>query len=102
MTSFHSLLLFPFLAVIEDRRFVPEVRYNRGKPMPPQTLAATGGGLMLSLSLPTGRKEAASSGGIAPNAFLRIDNEGNISMRQRTRCVPIREQRSGTSPSIRH
>src|SRR5258705_9088639 len=40
------------------------------------TGAAIGGGLMLSLSLPFGRSEAASSESFAPNAFIRIGGEG--------------------------
>src|SRR5258705_11006306 len=40
------------------------------------TGAAIGGGLMLSLSLPFGRSEAASSESFAPNAFIRIGGDG--------------------------
>jgi hypothetical protein len=35
--------------------------------------AAVGGGLMLGLSLPLGRSQAAQSESFAPNAFIRID-----------------------------
>jgi isoquinoline 1-oxidoreductase beta subunit len=42
--------------------------------------AAAGGGLMLSLSLPfaSGQAEAADAGDFAPNAFIRIDGDGQI------------------------
>ncbi len=45
-----------------------------------QAAAATGGGLMLSMSLPfaNGAAEAADAGGFAPNAFIRIDSDGQI------------------------
>ncbi len=45
-----------------------------------QAGAAAGGGLMLSLSLPyaNGAGEAAEAGGFAPNAFIRIDSDGQI------------------------
>src|SRR5262249_33751381 len=39
--------------------------------------AVAGGGLMLSLSLPFGRAEAASDS-FAPNAFIRIGSNGEI------------------------
>ena len=40
--------------------------------------AAAGGGLVLSLSLPFGRSEAASSDDFAPNAFIRIGKDGQV------------------------
>jgi isoquinoline 1-oxidoreductase beta subunit len=42
--------------------------------------AAAGGGLMLSLSLPSanGDAEAAGAEGFAPNAFIRIEGDGGI------------------------
>ena len=45
-----------------------------------QAGAAAGGGLMLSLSLPfaNSEAEAAEAGGFAPNAFIRIDSDGQI------------------------
>jgi isoquinoline 1-oxidoreductase subunit beta len=45
-----------------------------------QAGAAAGGGLMLSLSLSfaNGEAEAADSDGFAPNAFIRIDGDGQI------------------------
>ena len=45
-----------------------------------QAGAAAGGGLMLSLSLPfaNGEAEAADADGFAPNAFIRIDGDGQI------------------------
>src|SRR5260370_37635987 len=42
------------------------------------TGAAIGGGVMLSLSLPFGRSEAASSDSVAPNAFIRIGGDGQV------------------------
>jgi isoquinoline 1-oxidoreductase subunit beta len=47
-----------------------------------QAGAATGGGLMLSLSLPSasGEAEAADTGVFAPNAFIRIDGDGQIGL----------------------
>ena len=39
--------------------------------------AAVGGGLVLSLSLPLGRSEAADSEGFTPNAFIRIGGDFN-------------------------
>jgi len=45
-----------------------------------QAGAAAGGGLMLSLSLPfaNGEAEAAGADGFAPNAFIRIADDGQI------------------------
>jgi isoquinoline 1-oxidoreductase subunit beta len=45
-----------------------------------QAGAAAGGGLVLSLSLPfaNGEADAANSDGFAPNAFIRIDSDGQI------------------------
>ncbi|HME84014.1 MAG TPA: molybdopterin cofactor-binding domain-containing protein [Roseiarcus sp.] len=45
-----------------------------------QAGAAAGGGLMLSLSLPlsSGEAEAADAGVFEPNAFIRIDGDGQI------------------------
>jgi isoquinoline 1-oxidoreductase beta subunit len=42
--------------------------------------AAAGGGLMLSLSLPfaSGEAEAADADGLVPNAFIRIEGDGQI------------------------
>jgi isoquinoline 1-oxidoreductase beta subunit len=42
------------------------------------TSAAVGGGLMLSLSLPFGQSEAADSLTFTPNAFIRIDSDGQV------------------------
>src|SRR6267154_6394728 len=44
------------------------------------TSAAIGGGLMLSLTLPLGRSEAASSDSFAPNAFIRIGSDSQVVM----------------------
>ncbi len=45
-----------------------------------QVGAAAGGGLMLSLSLPSqsAEAEASDTGVFAPNAFIRIDGDGQI------------------------
>ena len=45
-----------------------------------QVGAAAGGGLVLSVSLPLvgGKTEAADTDGFAPNAFVRIGNDGKI------------------------
>jgi len=56
---------------------------------------AVGGGLMLSLSLPFASAEAASSDGFAPNAFIRLDNEGNVVL-----IMPYVEMGQGTYTSI--
>jgi isoquinoline 1-oxidoreductase beta subunit len=56
---------------------------------------AIGGGLMLSLSLPFGRIEAAQSGGFAPNAFIRIDIDGQVVL-----IMPYVEMGQGTYTSI--
>ena len=42
------------------------------------TGAAIGGGLVLSLSLPLGRSDAATAEEFAPNAFIRIGDDGQI------------------------
>ena len=44
-----------------------------------QAGAAAGGGLVLSLSLPfaNGEAEAAGAAGFAPNAFIRIGDDGH-------------------------
>jgi isoquinoline 1-oxidoreductase beta subunit len=57
--------------------------------------AAVGGGLMLSLSLPFGRSEAAHSDGFAPNAFIRITSDGQIVL-----TMPYVEMGQGTYTSI--
>ena len=59
------------------------------------TSAAIGGGLMLSLSLPYGRSEAASTDGFAPNAFIRIDGDGQVVL-----TMPYVEMGQGTYTSI--
>jgi isoquinoline 1-oxidoreductase subunit beta len=59
------------------------------------TSAATGGGLMLSLSLPLGRSEAAQSEGFAPNAFIRIGSDGQVVL-----IMPYVEMGQGTYTSI--
>src|SRR5882724_8760256 len=59
------------------------------------TGAAIGGGLMLSLSLPFGRSEAASSESFAPNAFIRIGGDGQVVL-----TMPYVEMGQGTYTSI--
>src|SRR5580700_5943532 len=59
------------------------------------TSGAVGGGLMLSLSLPLGRSGAASSDSFAPNAFIRIDSDGQIIL-----TMPYVEMGQGTYTSI--
>jgi isoquinoline 1-oxidoreductase beta subunit len=58
------------------------------------TAAAAGGGLMLSLSLPFGRSEAAA-GSFAPNAFIRIGGDGQVVL-----TMPYVEMGQGTYTSI--
>ncbi len=59
--------------------------------------AAAGGGLMLSLSLPfaTGEAEAAGADGFAPNAFIRVEGDGQIVL-----TMPYVEMGQGTYTSI--
>ena len=57
--------------------------------------AAVGGGLMLSLSLPFGQSEAAGSEEFAPNAFIRIDGDGQVVL-----TMPYVEMGQGTYTSI--
>jgi isoquinoline 1-oxidoreductase beta subunit len=60
-----------------------------------QTSAALGGGLMLSLSLPMGRGEAATAEEFAPNAFIRIGSDGQVVL-----TMPYVEMGQGTYTSI--
>jgi isoquinoline 1-oxidoreductase subunit beta len=62
-----------------------------------QAGVAAGGGLMLSLSLPLpGREaEAANAGSFAPNAFIRIERDGQIVL-----TMPYVEMGQGTYTSI--
>ena len=52
--------------------------------------AAAGGGLMLSLSLPLANDHAGAADGFVPNAFIRIDRDGQIVLTMpyvaRSRC----------------
>jgi isoquinoline 1-oxidoreductase subunit beta len=57
--------------------------------------AAVGGGLVLSLSVPLGRSEAAASEVFAPNAFIRIGGDGQIVL-----TMPYVEMGQGTYTSI--
>jgi isoquinoline 1-oxidoreductase subunit beta len=62
-----------------------------------QVGAAAGGGLMLSLSLPFANGEARAAGedGFAPNAFIRIHNDGQVIL-----VMPYVEMGQGTYTSI--
>jgi isoquinoline 1-oxidoreductase beta subunit len=60
------------------------------------TSAAIGGGLVLSLSLPLGRSEAAHSDSFPPNAFIRIGGHGEVVL-----TMPYVEMGQGTYTSIR-
>ena len=57
--------------------------------------AAACGGLLLSLSLPFGRTEAAASDSFAPNAFIRIGNNGEVVL-----TMPYVEMGQGTYTSV--
>src|SRR5215475_4468455 len=57
--------------------------------------AAAGGGLVLSLSLPLARSEAAGSEEFAPNAFIRIGNDGQVVL-----TMPYVEMGQGTYTAI--
>jgi isoquinoline 1-oxidoreductase beta subunit len=62
-----------------------------------QAGAAAGGGLMLSLTLPfaNGDAEAADAEGFAPNAFVRIESDGQVVL-----TMPYVEMGQGTYTSI--
>jgi isoquinoline 1-oxidoreductase subunit beta len=62
-----------------------------------QAGAAAGGGLLLSLSLPSanGEAEAVDGDGFAPNAFMRIEGDGQIVL-----TMPYVEMGQGTYTSI--
>jgi isoquinoline 1-oxidoreductase subunit beta len=57
--------------------------------------AGAGGGLVLSLSLPFGRSDAATSEDFAPNAFIRIGSDGQVVL-----TMPYVEMGQGTYTSI--
>src|SRR5258708_15553905 len=57
--------------------------------------AAAGGGLMLSLSLPFANGAAEAADNFAPNAFIRIDGDGQIVL-----TMPYVEMGQGTYTSI--
>ena len=57
--------------------------------------AAAGGGLVVSLSLPLARSEAAGSENFVPNAFIRIGSDGEIAL-----TMPYVEMGQGTYTSI--
>jgi len=60
-----------------------------------QAGAAAGGGLMLSLSLPFGNSEAEAADAFVPNAFIRIEPDGQIVL-----TMPYVEMGQGTYTSI--
>jgi isoquinoline 1-oxidoreductase beta subunit len=62
-----------------------------------QAGAAAGGGLMLSLNLPLAQREAraAQANGFAPNAFIRIERDGQIVL-----TMPYVEMGQGTYTSV--
>ena len=60
-----------------------------------QAGAAAGGGLMLSLSLPCANHDAEAADGFAPNAFIRIEPDGQIVL-----TMPYVEMGQGTYTSI--
>ena len=60
-----------------------------------QAGAAAGGGLMLSLSLPFGNREAKAADTFIPNAFIRIGSDGQIVL-----IMPYVEMGQGTYTSI--
>jgi isoquinoline 1-oxidoreductase subunit beta len=60
-----------------------------------QAGAAAGGGLMLSLSLPLAAAQAEAADSFAPDAFIRIDADGQIVL-----TLPYVEMGQGTYTSI--
>jgi isoquinoline 1-oxidoreductase beta subunit len=60
-----------------------------------QAGAAAGGGLMLSLSLPIAGQAESATNGFAPNAFIRIEPDGQIVL-----TMPYVEMGQGTYTSI--
>jgi isoquinoline 1-oxidoreductase beta subunit len=60
-----------------------------------QAAAAAGGGLVLGLTLPLGRGEAAEAGAFTPNAFVRVTTDGQIIL-----TMPYVEMGQGTYTSI--
>jgi isoquinoline 1-oxidoreductase beta subunit len=60
-----------------------------------QAGAAAGGGLLLSLRLPFANGDAEAAAGFAPNAFVRIDGDGQIVL-----TMPYVEMGQGTYTSI--
>jgi isoquinoline 1-oxidoreductase beta subunit len=60
-----------------------------------QVGAAAGGGLLLSLRLPLATREAEAAEGFAPNAFVRIERDGQIVL-----TMPYVEMGQGTYTSI--
>jgi isoquinoline 1-oxidoreductase beta subunit len=62
-----------------------------------QVGVAAGGGLLLSVSLPalTGKADAADATSFAPNAFIRIESDGQVVL-----TMPYVEMGQGTYTSI--
>lgn len=79
---FDSIALRPDKANLSRRRFLINS-------------AAAGGGLVLSLTLPMGRSEAAASADFAPNAFIRVGRDGQVVL-----TMPYVEMGQGTYTSI--
>jgi isoquinoline 1-oxidoreductase beta subunit len=57
--------------------------------------ASSGGGLMLSLSLPFANGDAGATGSFVPNAFIRIDGDGQVVL-----TIPYVEMGQGTYTAI--
>src|SRR5262245_48287661 len=60
-----------------------------------QAGAAAGGGFMLSMSLPLATGDANAAEGFAPNAFIRVETDGQIVL-----TMPYVEMGQGTYTSI--
>jgi isoquinoline 1-oxidoreductase beta subunit len=60
-----------------------------------QVGVAAGGGLLLNLSLPSANGEAEAANGFAPNAFIRIERDGQVVL-----TMPYVEMGQGTYTSI--
>src|SRR5882724_3980847 len=60
-----------------------------------QAGATAGGGLLLSLSLPFSNRDAEAAGAFTPNAFIRIEGDGQIVL-----TMPYVEMGQGTYTSI--
>lgn len=79
--------------MMDDRMPLAETELSRRNFL--MTAAAAGGSLVLSLSLPFGESEAAGAATFAPNAFIRIDGDGEVVL-----TMPYVEMGQGTYTSI--